>query len=106
MLHVHEKVYRPTAMTLCKPYQIPSAQARLTEYQQALLRVPDLFMPPSAASRAAIEQEASLSMGSRRIPVSPEMRAPALELSAVLVTPLIPSALCTCAVLHSTRSAR
>ena len=53
----------------------------------ALLRAPDLFKPPSAASRAAIEQEASLSMGGRKIPVTPEMRAPALELSTVLVGP-------------------
>ena len=66
-------------------------QARFKDYTEALLRNVDLFKPPSSASRAAIEQEPSLCMGSKKIPVAAELRRPALELSTILVMPKLDS---------------
>lgn len=60
-------------------------QERLNGYHGLLLRAADLFRAPSSASKLAIQQEASLSVGSRKIPVTADLRGPALELSAILV---------------------
>ena len=62
-------------------------QARLQEYHEPLLQAADLFKPPSAATTLAIQQEGSLSVGPRKIPVAADLRGPALELSAILVCP-------------------
>ncbi|CAK0783823.1 hypothetical protein CVIRNUC_007023 [Coccomyxa viridis] len=57
---------------------------RLKEYDSILLHGYCFFKPPSASSKKAVETESSLAIDKKKIPVAPELRGLALELSGYL----------------------
>ena len=63
----------------------PDLQDRLKEYDSILLHGYCFFKPPSASSKKAVETESSLAIDKKKIPVAPELRGLALELSGYLV---------------------
>ncbi|KAL4443613.1 hypothetical protein ABPG75_011350 [Micractinium tetrahymenae] len=59
-------------------------KATLAEYEPWLVRGVAGFRPPSEASRKALETEASLSIGSKKLPVEAGLRAAAADVSRAL----------------------
>ena len=64
----------------------PDLQDRLKEYDSILLHGYSFFKHPSASSKKAVETESSLAIDKKKIPIAPELRGLALELSGYLVT--------------------
>jgi hypothetical protein len=61
-------------------------QERLKDYNEVLLHGVGFFRPPNSSSRTAVEDEASLGIDKKKIPIEPELRSLALELSGYLVS--------------------
>ena len=68
------------------PRTLSGMQERLKEYSEVLLHGVGFFRPPKSSSRTAVENEASLGIDKKKIPVAPELRSLALELSGYLVS--------------------
>lgn len=62
-------------------------QASLKEYDRWLSSGVSGFKPPNEKSRKALESEASLTIGDKKMPVDPALRLPAMEVSRCLVRP-------------------
>ncbi len=61
-------------------------QERSKKYNEVLLHGMGFFKPPKSSSRKAVESEAALGIDKKKIPIAPELRSLALELSGYLVS--------------------
>ncbi|KAI3428139.1 hypothetical protein D9Q98_006522 [Chlorella vulgaris] len=81
-----QKLYNQLETLKLEPSAVPADVLRstLAEYEPWLTRGVAGFLPPSEASRRALDTQPSLSIGSKKLPVEAGLRAAALDVSAML----------------------